>query len=49
MKFSDQHLDDLTDALYEDANPQRSDGITFEQLKLQLEKHDGLLESLSIK
>lgn len=49
MKFSDEHLEDLTEALYEDANPEGSDGITFEQLTSQLKKHDGLLQSLSIK
>ena len=49
MKFSEDHLDDLTRALYEDANPEGSDGISFEQLKAQLEKHNGLLENMSLK
>jgi NADPH oxidase 5 len=49
MKFSEEHLDDLTGALYEDANPEGTDGISFEQLKAQLEKHNGLLENMSIK
>ena len=49
MTFSEEHLDELTEALYEDANPDGLDGITYEQLRGQMEKHEGLLESLSIK
>ena len=49
MTFSEEHLDELTEALYEDANPDGLDGITYEQLRGQMEKHEGLLESLSNK
>ena len=49
MQFSDQQLDELTQAFFEDANPEGRIGITYEQLKAQLERHTGLLENLSIK
>lgn len=48
MKFSDEQIEDLTLALFEDADTQRTGAITYESLKAQLEKHDGLLENLSI-
>lgn len=49
MKFSDEQIEDLTLALFEDADTQRTGAITYESLKAQLEKHDGLLENLSIR
>lgn len=49
MKFSDEQLDDLTTALFEDADPQNTGAITVEALKAQLEKHEGLLENLSYR
>ncbi|KAI4484346.1 hypothetical protein M0802_013141 [Mischocyttarus mexicanus] len=48
MKFSDEQIEDLTIALFEDADACNRGAITFEGLKKQLEKHDGLLENLSI-
>ncbi|KAL6262435.1 hypothetical protein P5V15_007520 [Pogonomyrmex californicus] len=48
MKFSDEQIEDLTLALFEDADQGNRGAITFEALKKQLEKHDGLLENLSI-
>ncbi|XP_032676109.1 NADPH oxidase 5 [Odontomachus brunneus] len=48
MKFSDEQIEDLTIALFEDADQGNRGAITFEALKRQLEKHDGLLENLSI-
>lgn len=49
MKFSDEQIEDLTIALFEDADQSNRGAITFEALKRQLEKHDGLLENLSIR
>lgn len=49
MKFSDEQIEDLTIALFEDADQGNRGAITFEALKRQLEKHDGLLENLSIR
>ncbi|XP_066588886.1 NADPH oxidase 5 [Prorops nasuta] len=48
MKFSDEQIADLTVALFEDADQGNRGAITFEALKKQLEKHEGLLENLSI-
>ncbi|CAL1686702.1 unnamed protein product [Lasius platythorax] len=48
MKFSDEQIEDLTIALFEDADQDNRGAITFEALKRQLEKHEGLLENLSI-
>ncbi|XP_049831292.1 NADPH oxidase 5 [Schistocerca gregaria] len=48
MKFSEDQIDDLTMALFEDADPENRGAITFEALKNQLEKHEGLLENLTI-
>lgn len=48
MKFSDEQIEDLTLALFEDADTQRQGAISYESLKAQLEKHSGLLENLSI-
>lgn len=49
MKFSEEQIDDLTMALFEDADPDNRGTITYEALKNQLEKHGGLLENLSIR
>lgn len=49
MKFSDEQITDLTMALFEDSDQGNRGAITFEALKMQLEKHDGLLENLSIR
>lgn len=49
MKFSDEQIEDLTIALFEDADQGNRGAITFEALKRQLEKHNGLLENLSIR
>ncbi|KAG5311935.1 NOX5 oxidase, partial [Pseudoatta argentina] len=47
MKFSDEQIEDLTIALFEEADQDNRGAITFEGLKKQLEKHEGLLENLS--
>ncbi|XP_046387375.1 NADPH oxidase 5 [Ischnura elegans] len=48
MRFSEEQVADLTAALFEDADVEHRGAITYEALKAQLEKHDGLLENLSI-
>ncbi|KAL1130042.1 hypothetical protein AAG570_012985 [Ranatra chinensis] len=48
MRFSEEQIDDLTMALFEDADAESRGAITYESLKNQLEKHDGLLQNLSI-
>ena len=59
MKFEEGEVDELTHALFHDATfiseqqqqQQAGDvtvGITFEALKAQLTKHEGLLQNLSI-
>ncbi|XP_046423102.1 NADPH oxidase 5 isoform X1 [Neodiprion fabricii] len=48
MTFSEDQIEDLTIALFEDADQENRGAITFESLKSVLEKHDGLLENLSI-
>lgn len=48
MRFSDEQIQDLTLAMFEDADTQNTGAITYESLKAQLEKHDGLIENLSI-
>lgn len=48
MRFSEEQIDDLTVAMFEDADTNNRGAITYEALKYQLEKHGGLLENLSI-
>ncbi|KAL0810683.1 hypothetical protein ABMA28_010013 [Loxostege sticticalis] len=48
MQFSDEQLLELTGAMFEDADTENRGAITFEALRHQLSKHDGLLENLSI-
>ena len=55
MKFEEGEVDELTHALFHDAtfisdqpDPDAVVGITFEALKAQLTKHEGLLQNLSI-
>lgn len=43
-----QKIEDLTTAMFEDADPYNRGEITYEALKNQLHKHGGLLENLSI-
>lgn len=49
MEFSEEQIDDLTHAMFEDADTNNRGAITYEALKNQLEKHEGLLENLSIR
>ncbi|KAI8118161.1 NADPH oxidase 5 [Lucilia cuprina] len=48
MEFSEDQIEDLTTAMFEDADPHNRGEITYEALKNQLHKHGGLLENLSI-
>ncbi|KAL1512799.1 hypothetical protein ABEB36_002327 [Hypothenemus hampei] len=48
MQFSEEQIEDLTMAMFEDADSNNRGTITYEALKSQLEKHGGLLENLSI-
>lgn len=47
--FFEFQIEDLTMAMFEDADSNRRGAITYEALKNQLEKHGGLLENLSIR
>lgn len=49
MRFSEEQIEDLTIALFEDADAESRGAITYGALKNQLEKHEGLLENLSIR
>lgn len=49
MRFSEEQVEDLTIALFEDADSESRGAITYDALKYQLKKHDGLLENLSIR
>ncbi|XP_031835083.2 NADPH oxidase [Nomia melanderi] len=48
MEFSEEQIKELTVALFEDADQSNRGAITYEALKNQLKKHEGLLENLSI-
>ena len=49
LQFSDDHLDELTRALIEDADATNSGSLTFEELQTALRKHPGLIENLSFR
>jgi hypothetical protein len=56
MNFDEKEIEDLASALYEDAaglaageEAGETRGITVDDLKAEMAKHDGLLENLSIK
>ncbi len=56
MDFDEKELEELAAALYEDAaglaageTAGETKGITVDDLKAELSKHEGLLENLSIK
>ncbi|XP_020722099.1 NADPH oxidase 5 isoform X2 [Bombus terrestris] len=48
IQFNEEQIEELTMALFDDADQANRGAITFEALKKQLEKHEGLLENLSI-
>ena len=56
MRFDEKEIEDLAQALYEDAaglaageGMEETNGISVEDLKAELSKHDNLLQNLSIK
>ncbi|PVD36334.1 hypothetical protein C0Q70_03313 [Pomacea canaliculata] len=48
LVLSEENLQALTDALFDDADADKSGEITFEKLKDQLEKHPGVMQNLTI-
>ena len=55
MKFSEEQLDQLTVALYDDARNEsaseieRRPGVSYEELREQILRHPGLLENISVR
>lgn len=49
LSFSDAKLDELTRALFEDADTDNSGAISFEELQAELDKHPGVVENLTIR
>ena len=49
MQLSDEDLQALTDALFDDADEDGSGSITFEELVTQLEKYPGIMENLTMR
>ena len=58
MKFDNRDMESLVQALYQDAMGSacasedvcdRKKGLTIDDLKMQMAKHEGLLENLSIR
>ncbi len=56
MKFSEKQVEELAEALYDDARDSSDtsrhstrNGLTYDELKAQMSKHPGLLENLSIR
>ena len=50
MKFDEKDIESLTKILYQDAAGEDSrGGITIDDIKEELGKHEGLLENLSIR
>ncbi len=48
LQFSDDKLNELTRALFEDTDTDSSGTITFEELTAELKKHPGVIENLTI-
>ena len=49
LRFSESKLDELTRALFEDADVDNSGTISFEELQAELDKHPGVIENLTIR
>ena len=49
LQFSEDKLDELTRALFEDADVDNSGTITFEELQAELDEHPGVIENLTIR
>ncbi|XP_062601698.1 NADPH oxidase 5-like [Saccostrea cucullata] len=48
LYFGEEHLNDLTDAMFEAAGKTGSDSITFQDLRKALEKHPSMTETLTL-
>ena len=48
LRFSEQKLDELTKALFENTDADHSGSITFEELQEELSQHPGVVENLTI-
>merc|ERR1740122_832144 len=48
MDFDDKDIRDLANALFEDAVREGQDAINVDDLKAQLQRHEGLLENMTI-
>ena len=49
LRFSADKLNELTKALFDDADIDGSGTITFEELQGELAKHPGVVENLTIR
>ena len=49
LKLSEDDIDSLTALLFEAADEDCSGEITFEELKVELEKHPGVIDNLTIR
>ena len=49
LRFSEDKLNELTKALFDDADTDGSGAITFEELQSELAKHPGVVENLTIR
>lgn len=49
LRFSEDKLNELTRALFDDADTDGSGTITFEELQSELAKHPGVVENLTIR
>ena len=49
LQFSEHKLNELTRALFEDADVDHSGSISFEELQAELDKHPGVIENLTIR
>ncbi|KAH3860364.1 hypothetical protein DPMN_023262 [Dreissena polymorpha] len=49
LSLSAENLEDLTDALFDAADEDKSGTITFEELRNEIEKHPGVIENLTFR
>ena len=49
LSISESDMDDLTDVLFDSADEDKSGAISFDELRVELEKHPGVLENLTIR
>ncbi len=48
IKLSDKDIDDLTTALFEDADTDQNGAISFEELVAELDKHPDVRDNLTM-